>query len=96
MSGGGSEPPHPTVFLSDVEIMRHARYLRAVLRCLGVDDVDVDDVLQETFAAAYFAMRAGRFRPNPAVPLRSAVRMWLAGITFRQASHQLYRLAQVA
>ncbi|WP_437651340.1 RNA polymerase sigma factor [Sorangium sp. So ce362] len=32
-------------------------------------------------------MRAGRFRPSPALPPADALRIWLAGIASRQASH---------
>jgi RNA polymerase sigma-70 factor, ECF subfamily len=61
--------------------------LRAVLRMSGVSDSDLDDAVQQCVVGAWLAIRASRFRPDPAVPLVGALRRWLVSIAIRSASH---------
>ncbi|MFA7236144.1 MAG: RNA polymerase sigma factor [Phycisphaeraceae bacterium] len=57
-------------------VRRHGRYLFGVARTLVRDEHEAEDVVQETFLAAF----RGRYRGE------STVRTWLVGITVKQAA----------
>ncbi|KYF92848.1 hypothetical protein BE17_01210, partial [Sorangium cellulosum] len=61
--------------------------IRRTLRARGVLPADLDDLTQDTVLGAWRSMRAGRFRPSPALSPADALRTWLAGVASRQASH---------
>ncbi|WP_437325346.1 sigma-70 family RNA polymerase sigma factor [Sorangium sp. So ce381] len=68
-------------------ILDHTTFVRRTLRTRGVLPVELDDLTQDTVLGAWRSMRAGRFRPSPALPPGDSLRPWLAGIASRQASH---------
>ncbi|WP_437659816.1 RNA polymerase sigma factor [Sorangium sp. So ce1182] len=84
---GGHQPSHPAVYLETTALLEQRPLIRSTLRARGVLPADLDDVTQETVLGAWRSMRAGRFRPPPAVAPADALRTWLAGVASRQASH---------
>jgi RNA polymerase sigma-70 factor (ECF subfamily) len=56
----------------------HAAYVLLLLRRLGVDDADADDVAQEVFLVVHTQL--------PAFEGRSTLKTWLTGICLRKAS----------
>jgi RNA polymerase sigma-70 factor (ECF subfamily) len=64
---------------ADQLFRRHATYVAAFLRRLGVSDDAVDDAVQEVFLVAH--MRGG-YRPGP-----GSERTWLGAITIRVAAN---------
>lgn len=78
-------PRYPPVF--GVDVVREAPFIRRVLGSYQIPAHDLPDLVQETLFAAWRGIKAGRFCPKPGVPLRLALRRWLSGITWRQASH---------
>ncbi|WP_437833818.1 RNA polymerase sigma factor [Sorangium sp. So ce1153] len=52
----------------------------------GIPKRDRADVEQEVFLGAWRAIRSGRYRPDPKDKPRDALRKWLHGIAWRQAS----------
>jgi RNA polymerase sigma factor (sigma-70 family) len=75
------------VYLEIASIIAEAPFIRATLRTFGVRSTDLDDVTQDVLLGAWRSMAAGRFRPAPATPLRSALRAWLTGIAFNLSTH---------
>jgi RNA polymerase sigma-70 factor (ECF subfamily) len=67
--------------------MAEAVHMREFLRRAGVDRVDLDDVMQEVAIGAVLAVAEGRYRPDPRVEPRLALRRWLSGIALKQLSH---------
>lgn len=86
----GFEP----VTLGAADLAAHMPYLRAVLRAMGVPAQDEDDLVQEIAAAAWTATLAARFRPDPTVPRKVAVKRWLGGIARRQVGTYRQRMGQ--
>jgi len=78
---------HPTVYLDSDALIREVPFIRNVLKAAQYREADVDDICPEVLIGAWRSMTAGRFRPDPRKPLASAIRVWLVGIAFRQASH---------
>ncbi|MGK3959342.1 RNA polymerase sigma factor [Sorangium sp. So ce118] len=78
---------HPAVYLDPTALLEQRPLIRRTLRARGVLPADLDDLTQDTVLGAWRSMRAGRFRPSPALPPADALRPWLAGIASRQASH---------
>lgn len=91
MTRKGTRATYPTVYLSDDEIMKHGAFVRVVLRGRGVPEEDIADLAQETLFGAWHSMTVGRFRPNPDIPLETAVRVWLRRIALNNAGHELGR-----
>lgn len=54
---------------------------------VGVPNRDRADVEQVVIVAAWRAVERGLYRPNPKLKPRDALRKWLHGIAWRQASH---------
>ncbi|WP_437711014.1 RNA polymerase sigma factor [Sorangium sp. So ce448] len=81
------QSPHPAVYLDPTALLAHTPFIRRTLRARGVLPADLDDLTQDTLLGAWRSLRAGRFRPSPALPPTDALRRWLAGIASRQASH---------
>lgn len=81
----------PSVTVDAGAIMAEIPYLRALIRVMGCPSQDEDDIMQEISAAAWAAMTAGRYRPDPAVDPKEALRGWLAGIVRRQVGHYRQR-----
>ncbi|XYH95541.1 sigma-70 family RNA polymerase sigma factor [Sorangium sp. So ce1128] len=81
------QSPHPAVYLDPTALLEQRPLIRRTLRARGVLPADLDDLTQDTVIGAWRSMRAGRFRPSPALPPADALRPWLAGIASRQASH---------
>ena len=52
----------------------------------GIPQRDRADVEQEVFLGAWRAVRRGKYRPDPKDKPRDALRKWLHGIAWRQAS----------
>jgi RNA polymerase sigma-70 factor (ECF subfamily) len=77
------EPAYPEPEL----VIAEAWQVREFLRRAGALDADLDDLMQETMTAAVVAVARGRFRPNPTLKPRSALRRWLIGIAFKQLGH---------
>ncbi|WP_437759860.1 RNA polymerase sigma factor [Sorangium sp. So ce1389] len=65
-------------------ILAERGIVRATLA--GIPRRDRADVEQEVFLGAWRAIRSGRYRPNPKDQPRDALRKWLHGIAWRQAS----------
>ncbi|AGP36458.1 RNA polymerase sigma factor [Sorangium cellulosum] len=65
-------------------ILAERDIVRATLA--GIPQRDRSDVEQAVFIGAWSAVRRGRFRPDPRVEPRVALRAWLRGISWRQAS----------
>ncbi len=84
--------PHAPSFPETALIVAEARAVREMLLRAGIRRPDLDDVMQETIIGAVVAVRRGRYRPNPAIEPRFAMRRWLVGIAFNQLSH-LHRKA---
>jgi RNA polymerase sigma-70 factor (ECF subfamily) len=84
---GGHQPSHPAVYLEATALLEQRPLIRSTLRARGVLPADLDDVTQDTVLGAWRSMRAGRFRPPPALAPADALRTWLAGVASRQASH---------
>lgn len=82
------------VTLGAADLAAHMPYLRAVLRAMGVPAQDEDDLVQEITAAAWTATLAARFRPDPTVPRKVAVKRWLGGIARRQVGTYRQRTGQ--
>ncbi|WP_165374059.1 MULTISPECIES: RNA polymerase sigma factor [Sorangium] len=61
--------------------------IRAMLRSLGVHPQDREDLAQEVLFAAWRAIEACRYMPDPARDASYALRAWLMGIAWRKASH---------
>ncbi|WP_437561134.1 RNA polymerase sigma factor [Sorangium sp. So ce542] len=53
----------------------------------GIPKRDRADVEQAVFVGAWSAIRRGKYRPDPKDEPRAALRKWLHGIAWRQASH---------
>ncbi len=81
------QPPDPALHLDFAVIAAQEQYIRGVLQGLGVRGIDVDDLSQDVLLGAWKSMQAGRFRPQDGKPLQTALRVWLYGICFNQASH---------
>ncbi|WP_437876311.1 RNA polymerase sigma factor [Sorangium sp. So ce513] len=81
------QPQHPAVFLDPTALLEQRPLIRSTLRARGVLPADLDNLTQDTLLGAWRSLRAGRFRPSPALPPADALRRWLAGIASRQASH---------
>ena len=79
--------PYPTVYLDAAVLVLETVFIRRVLVHMGFRGTDIDDLCQVVFIGAWRSMTAGRFRPDPAMPLEHILRLWLVGITWRQASH---------
>lgn len=91
---GGRRPPAPEykpAFPKPEIVIAEAWHVREHLRCAGILDVDLDDLMQETMTGAVVAVSRGRYRPNPARPPRLVLRRWILGIAMRQLSHFLQR-----
>lgn len=86
----GFEP----VTLGAADLAAHMPYLRAVLRAMRVPAQDEEDLVQEITAAAWTATLAARFRPDPTVPRKVAVKRWLGGIARRQVGTYRQRAGQ--
>ncbi|KYF99039.1 hypothetical protein BE20_03480 [Sorangium cellulosum] len=84
---GAKSPPaarHPRKRPPIEAILAERGIVRATLR--GVPARDRADVEAEVFLAAWKAVRRGKYRPDPRVEPRVALRAWLRGISWRQAS----------
>ena len=79
--------PHPTVYLDAAALVAETVFIRRVLLHMGFRGTDIDDLCQVVIIGAWRSMIAGRFRPDPAMPLKRILRLWLVGIAWRQASH---------
>ncbi|WP_437990024.1 RNA polymerase sigma factor [Sorangium sp. So ce145] len=86
-----STPLRPAVSPPLATLVAEQRLIAARLVACGVPARDRDDVLQNVLIAAWSAIRAGRYRPDPRVDPRRALQRWLHGITWRQAGHHLER-----
>jgi RNA polymerase sigma-70 factor (ECF subfamily) len=69
-------------------------YVRALLCATDVPPQDQEDLVQEIIAAAWSAVLAARFRPDPTVPRKVAVKWWLSGIARRQLGTYRQRMRQ--
>ncbi|MGK3974146.1 RNA polymerase sigma factor [Sorangium sp. So ce118] len=87
LAPGPHQPAHPAVYLDAPALLEQRPLIRSTLRARGVLPADLDDLTQDTLLGAWRSMRAGRFRPSPALPPADALRTWLAGVASRQASH---------
>ncbi|WP_437586685.1 RNA polymerase sigma factor [Sorangium sp. So ce1000] len=72
-------------------LLAERRLIAARLVACGVPARDREDVLQNVLIAAWSAIQAGRYRPDPRADPRRALQSWLRGITWRQAGHHLGR-----
>jgi DNA-directed RNA polymerase specialized sigma24 family protein len=73
------------------QILRETRAIRGVLRKSGVACCERDDVAQDVVLAAWLAIRAGRYQPDPAAPPALALRRWLVRIAYYTAVHHRER-----
>ena len=76
---------------SAVELLREAPTICRWLRRYGVPEVDLDDVIAETIAAAWLGVTRGSYRPDPAMPRRAGLLCWIRGIAWRQGATALGR-----
>ncbi|WP_437792714.1 RNA polymerase sigma factor [Sorangium sp. So ce693] len=92
-------PPAPGLSMSlrpevspplDALVAERRLILSRLIAC-GVHARDCEDVLQDVLIAAWKAIQAGRYRPDPRIAPRRALQGWLHGITWRQAGHHLGR-----
>jgi RNA polymerase sigma-70 factor, ECF subfamily len=77
----GFPPVH--VPIAAIIALRHVTF--QVLWSCGVALRHLEDVYQECLVAAWQAIEAGRFRPDPALDPSVSLRHWVAGIAWRQA-----------
>ncbi|MGK3981273.1 RNA polymerase sigma factor [Sorangium sp. So ce118] len=82
---------HPTPTAADVAGQR--RFVTRVLATCGIPSRDRPDVAQDVLLAAWQAIEERRYRPADEPPV-DALRRYLRGIAWRQASHYRER-AQV-
>ena len=68
-------------------VNREVPFIKKVLRQCDVPRVDLEDVVQDVLLGAWTSMRSVGFRPPSHIPLQDAIRRWLYGIAWRQASH---------
>jgi RNA polymerase sigma-70 factor, ECF subfamily len=78
---------HPPI----AAVLAERRTLAATLHLSGVCDRDLPDMVQVVVLAAWQAIQAGRYQPDPACPPAASLRAWLLGIAWRQASHYCER-----
>lgn len=76
-------PAHPPMDA----VVTEAPFILTTLRRCGVPSRDRRDVAQLVLLGAWQAIEAGRYRPDPSMEPRSALRVWLHGVTWRHASH---------
>ncbi|WP_437971482.1 sigma-70 family RNA polymerase sigma factor [Sorangium sp. So ce260] len=84
---GARRPPaarHPRKRPPIEAILAERGIVRATLA--GIPKRDRADVEQEVFLGAWRAVRRGKYRPDPKDKPRDALRKWLHGIAWRQAS----------
>ncbi|WP_437619858.1 RNA polymerase sigma factor [Sorangium sp. So ce1151] len=84
---GARRPPaarHPRKKPTMEAILAERGIVRATLA--GIPKRDRGDVEQEVFLGAWRAVRRGGYRPDPKDKPRDALRKWLHGIAWRQAS----------
>ncbi|WP_437297616.1 RNA polymerase sigma factor [Sorangium sp. So ce426] len=78
---------NPAVRLPVERIVAERGWIAALVTGGGVPRRDRDDLVQAVLMAAWMAVEAGRYRPDPSVNPTRALRAWLRGITWRKASH---------
>ncbi|WP_437715462.1 sigma-70 family RNA polymerase sigma factor [Sorangium sp. So ce448] len=78
---------NPAVRLPVERIVAERGWVAALVTGSGVPRRDRDDLVQAVLMAAWMAVEAGRYRPDPSVNPTRALRAWLQGITWRKVSH---------
>jgi DNA-directed RNA polymerase specialized sigma24 family protein len=81
---------HPPI----AAVLAERRSIAGVLVISGIDDRDLPDLVQIVVVAAWLAIEAGRYQPDPACPPAASLRAWLLGIAWRQATHHRERASQ--
>lgn len=87
---GAHRPPaasHPPARPSIAALVAEQPFIMDTLIACGVPARDRADVAQMAILGAWKSIEAGRYRPDPAADAREALRIWLHGIAWRQASH---------
>ena len=66
-------------------------YLRKVVIASRTRGADLDDVIAECIAGAWWSIQRGHFLVGPRMDPEAALRRWLAGVAWRQAAHERER-----
>ncbi|KYF65905.1 hypothetical protein BE15_23465 [Sorangium cellulosum] len=77
---------HPAIRIPVERIIAERRWIHALVTA-GVSPRDREDVVQAVLMAAWMAVEEGRYRPDPSVDPRRALRGWLHGIVWRKVGH---------
>lgn len=85
--GASPEVLHPAVLPSIEALWAERPFVALLLRNLHVPARDRKDLLQTVLLGVWEAIQACRYRPDPLRHPRHALRAWLHGIAWRQASH---------
>ncbi|KYG07643.1 hypothetical protein BE21_28295 [Sorangium cellulosum] len=72
-------------------ILAERRWIAARVTSGGVPRRDREDVVQAVIVAAWMAVEADRYRPDPSVAPRRALLGWLFGIVWRKVGHHVNR-----
>jgi len=99
MVGGRPDPARPDedppalvpVYPTARTITAQRSYLRKVVLACGTRGADLDDVIAECIAGAWWSIQRGHFLVGPRVDPEAALRRWLAGVAWRQAAHERER-----
>ncbi|KYF53790.1 hypothetical protein BE04_13720 [Sorangium cellulosum] len=86
-----STPKHPAIRIPVERILAERRWIAARVTAGGVPRRDREDVVQAVIVAAWMAVEAGRYRPDPSVAPRRALLGWLFGIVWRKVGHHVNR-----
>lgn len=68
-------------------VFAHRSLIAGTLIAAGVQGRYVSDGIQIVATEAWLAIRAGRYRPDPAMPSDVALRCWLRAVAYRQAKN---------
>lgn len=79
----GFPPVHPSIEM----LMSCRRFIVGTLVLCGIARSDLEDMVQIVMIAAWRAIDADRYCPDPAAEPMRVLRSWLTGICFRQATH---------
>ncbi|AUX25133.1 hypothetical protein SOCEGT47_056770 [Sorangium cellulosum] len=87
---GAKRPPaaqHPPAFPSIEALMAEQGLIVGTLIKSGVPRRDRADVAQQVLLGAWQSVKRGMYRPDPRLEPRVALRNWLRGVAWRNASH---------
>jgi RNA polymerase sigma-70 factor, ECF subfamily len=83
--------PFPPAFPPAEALYAHRASIAHALIACGIRSRDLKDVVQIVIMEAWKAIGGGRFRPDPSLDPNLAIRRFIHGICWRQASHHRER-----